>query len=101
MALESKAETASAKAKPATESVAAFTPSRSLVMNTQLLQQAEPAAWVLQPTPGPRHPALTGHPSLGDLVLGTSTIDSLSWILSLPPRPQSTLPTALPAPSKL
>lgn len=51
MALESKAETAGAKAMPAGESVAAFPPSRPLVTNTQLLQQAKPAAWGLQRPP--------------------------------------------------
>lgn len=39
--------------------------------------------------------------SPGDLVLGDPTVDSLSWTLSLPPLPQSMLPTALPDPSKL
>lgn len=58
-----RAETASAEATPAGPPMAALGPSWLLVMDTQLLQRTEPAAWGLHPNVPVIPPSLGTWPS--------------------------------------
>lgn len=90
--------------------MAAIAPSRLLVMDTQLLQRAEPAAWGLHPNVPMIPPSLgtclqlpaEGNPEPGDLVLGTcqAPLCLLCYLLYivLAPQPQSRPSTVPPNP---